>query len=55
MAKRLVPGVAGDRWAGEDEEDDVKVRPGGPRLGPRGGAGGGAERGAGPGPSRAVP
>lgn len=30
MAKRLVPGVAaGDRWAGEDEEDDVKVpRPG---------------------------
>lgn len=27
MAKRLVPaGVAGDRWAGEDEEDDVKVR-----------------------------
>lgn len=30
VAKRLVPGVAaGDRWAGEDEEDDVKVpRPG---------------------------
>uniref|UniRef100_A0A8C6ZFB8 Eukaryotic translation initiation factor 3 subunit J n=2 Tax=Tinamidae TaxID=8803 RepID=A0A8C6ZFB8_NOTPE len=24
VAKRLVPGVAGDRWAGEDEEDDVK-------------------------------
>lgn len=36
MAKRLVPGVAGDRWAGEDEEDDVKVRPGGPSPGPRG-------------------
>lgn len=30
VAKRLVPGVAVDRWAGEDEEDDVKVRPGGP-------------------------
>lgn len=30
VAKRLVPGVAGDRWAGEDEEDDVKVRPAGP-------------------------
>uniref|UniRef100_A0A663DT54 Eukaryotic translation initiation factor 3 subunit J n=1 Tax=Aquila chrysaetos chrysaetos TaxID=223781 RepID=A0A663DT54_AQUCH len=25
VAKRLVPGVAGDRWAGEDEEDDVKL------------------------------
>lgn len=44
VAKRLVPGVAaGDRWAGEDEEDDVKVpRPGsgasggGPRGPPRG-------------------
>ncbi|NXP04548.1 EIF3J factor, partial [Thinocorus orbignyianus] len=24
VAKRLVPGVAGDRWAGEDEEGDVK-------------------------------
>uniref|UniRef100_A0A8B9T831 Eukaryotic translation initiation factor 3 subunit J n=1 Tax=Anas platyrhynchos TaxID=8839 RepID=A0A8B9T831_ANAPL len=27
VAKRLVPGVAaGDRWAGEDEEDDVKEK-----------------------------
>lgn len=35
VAKRLVPaGVAGDRWAGEDEEDDVKVRgDGAPWLG----------------------
>lgn len=40
VAKRLVPGVAaGDRWAGEDEEDDVKV----PR--PGSGASGGGPRG----------
>lgn len=40
VAKRLVPtpGAGGDRWAGEDEEDEVKV-------GARGGEGARAGRG----------
>ncbi|XP_068000467.1 uncharacterized protein [Melanerpes formicivorus] len=61
VAKRLVPGVAVDRWAGEDEEDNVKVRPGGPRRAapargrPRGPGGGERRIGAGPGRCRAGP
>lgn len=57
VAKRLVPGVAaGDRWAGEDEEDDVKVpRPGSGASGGVPAASPGPGGGAGPGGARGKP